>query len=554
MEFNPPDMSKIDPVNQLFSIRNQFGPKLPEQKIQLLTNCSSKKIRSKNEIQNLWTSLLFLRAYPDNKTVSLEAKELMDSLVNTIQQDDDLQYKLYNSGITGTTICAAFGFEIVKWLRQTRCTEIKFNSFEADDAQVQAFLSVIMSKAESEIFQDGNAEWKSWLKNMRRPGEDILDQLIAIFDSSNQRPEVKDEIWNAIGINVEINLATDCCLPASLIKPFYHRALIRKEIKNEPPFEPVQVKLSDAEAKQVIDCSRMILIRHLREIDPVSFTAPSLVSYYHLSRGVSIALMEMVPDRRHPIDSYLGYTVFKNGLPLAYAGSWVLFNSARIGLNVFPAFRGGENRFVFDQVLRLHAQVYKLKRFTADPYQIGKDNSDGIKSGAFWVYYHAGFRPIEKQQKELAETEAEKIAAGNKYRSSPAVLKQLAESRLEKILQDKAVRFDATDLSRVYASILTKKYKANRLAAEKDAAKKLAGILQIKNYQDADMQFVLQNWAVFLLGYEKELRQNKTLKSTLKKLFNLKTEGSETAYIATLQKSPALQKLIEQLVKDYDIR
>ncbi len=59
--------------------------------------------------------------------------------------------------------------------------------------------------------------------------------------------------------------------------------------------------------------------------------------------------MGMVPERRHPIDSYMGYIVFKNGLPVAYAVSWILFNSARIGLNVFYNYRGGEAKYIFDK-------------------------------------------------------------------------------------------------------------------------------------------------------------------------------------------------------------
>ena len=538
-------------VIKLFSIRNKFGKETTVEKLQLLNSIDTKNIKSKNIAQTLYATLLFLQAYTDNKALYKQAGDLLLKLKEHVQQHENLQYNLYNSGISGTTICAAFGFEMVKWLRKTRQAEIKFDSFQTDDAQIQVLLSIVMSKAESEIFQDGNAEWKSWLKQMRQPGENILDQLIDIFDSSNIHPEVKDEIWNTIGINVEINLVSSCCLPASLTKMFYHRSLQKKEIKKSSALKPVSVKLSNAEAEQLIDCSRMILIRHLREIDPISFTAAKLISYYHLSRGISVALMEMVPERRHPIDSYMGYAVFKNGLPVAYAGSWILFNSGRIGLNVFPDYRGGETRYIFKQVLALHAKVYNLKRFTVDPYQLGKDNSDGIHSGAFWVYYHAGFRPIEKTQQEIALTEAARIKAGNKYRTAPAVLKMLAESRLELVLQKNAVRFDATDLSRVYAGIITQKYKGNRRLAEKGAAEKLAGILQIKNYQDDSMNFILRNWAVFLLCNEKEIRQNSSLKRTLKTLLRLKANGSEEAYIHALQKAGALQNLVSGLVKNY---
>jgi hypothetical protein len=167
----------------------------------------------------------------------------------------------------------------------------------------------------------------------------------------------------------------------------------------------------------------MILVRHLREIDPITFTSGELISYYRLPRGLSIALMEMVPARRHPIDSYMGYTVFKNGLAVAYAGSWVLFDSARIGLNIFPAYRGGESQFILEQILKIHQRVYRLKRFSIDPYQIGKDNWDGIRSGAFWIYYRAGFRPVREEQKKIAEDQAKKIRSVKGYRTPAAVLK-----------------------------------------------------------------------------------------------------------------------------------
>ena len=540
-------------TTKLFSIRNQYGKQTALEKLQLLSNINLKNIKNKKAAQTLYSALLFLQAYPDNKAVYQQAAQLSGSLKEQVNNNENLQYKLYNSGVTGTTICAAFSFEMTKWLRKTKPLSVKFNSFESDDEQIQSFISVVMDKAESEIFQDCNAEWKGWLKKLRKPGEDILDQMIAIFDCSNIRQEVKDEIWNVIGINVEINLVDNCRLPASLTKIFYHPSLIRKASKNEPMPKPVAVKLTDTEAEQIIDCSKIILIRHLREIDPISFTSAKLVSYYHLQRGISIALIAMLPQRRHPIDSYMAYVVFKNGLPVSYGASWVLFNSSRIALNVFPDYRGGEAKYIFNQVLQLHAQVYNLKRFTVDPYQIGKDNSDGIHSGSFWIYYNAGFRPIEKQQQQIAATEAAKIQANKKYRTAPAVLKTLAESRLELILQKNAVRFDATDMSRAYAGILTKKYNSNRQLAQKNAVKKLAAILQIKNYQDDNINFVLKNWAVFLLCKENELKKNSPLKRTLKTLFSLKATGSEEAYITALQKAGDLQKLIEDLLKDYSI-
>jgi hypothetical protein len=436
---------------------------------------------------------------------------------------------------------------MVKWMRAVYKKNIRLSSFESGDGQIQAILSVVMPKVESEILQDGNADWRSWLKQSMKKEEDLLDRLIAVFDETDIRPEVKDELWSAIGINIEIDFSNNEILPGSLFTPYFHSTIIKKKNSRYPNgIQPVKVNLSNEEAKQIIDCGRMILVRHLREIDPITFTAATLISYYHLPRGLSIALMGIVPERRHPIDSYMGYVVFKNGLPVAYAGSWILFDSARIGLNIFPAYRGGESQYIFEQVLNVHQGIYRLGRFSTDPYQIGKDNSDGIRSGAFWIYYRAGFRPICEKQREIAATEAKKIKTIPGYRTQSAVLKKLAESRLELVMNKKAVRFDVTDLSRVYASILKTIHDNKRKPVEEQAAEKLVSLLHIKKQPGANLQYVLKNWSILLLNNEKELRRSRELRNTLKKIFELKAGGSEEEYISELQRSAVLRKMMDK--------
>ncbi len=536
-------------VSQLFSVRNSYGKKFPSQKFFLLKAIDNEKPTSKKDVQLYYSILLFLIAYPDNRSVYTQATFSLQQLHLHIQSHKRLRDGLYNTGITNTQLCAAYSFEMVKWMRSIYKKNIRISSFEAGESQIQFILSVVMPKVESEIMQDGNAEWRSWLKGSMKKEEDLLDRLIAVFDETDIRPEVKDELWSAIGINIEIDFTALDSLPDSLFIPYYHRSLIKK--KNDRKLKGIhtpKVHVQKEEAAQIIACSRMILVKHLREIDPITFTSAELISYYRLPRGYSIALMGMVPERRHPIDSYMGYTVFKNGLPVAYAASWVLFDSARIGLNIFPAFRGGESKYIFEQVLKIHRSVYRLKRFSTDPYQIGKDNSDGIHSGAFWIYYSAGFRPIGEEQRRISAAEAKKIRSIKGYRTPASVLKKLAESRLELILDKKAVRFDVTDLSRAYAGILKDQYSNKRNPAEELALKKLAAILKIKNYQEVNIQYVLKNWSILLLNNEKELRSNSELKKTLKKLFMVKAGGSEEEYIYGLQRSVALKKMIVKVL------
>ena len=158
------------------------------------------------------------------------------------------------------------------------------------------------------------------------------------------------------------------------------------------------------------------------------------------------------------------------------------------------------------------------------------------------------FVPSVRNKITLQKKEAKKIKSVKQYRTPSPVLKKLAESRLELILEKKAVQFDVTDLSRAYAAILKAHCNNKRNPAEGVAAKKLAAILQIKNYREPNLQYVLKNWSILLLNDEKQLRSNSGLKRILKKLFELKAGGSEEEYIYGLQRSVALKKMMERVL------
>lgn len=537
-------------LSRLFLLRNQFDKKALAEKIHLLDSLKEKKPRSKKALLAYYDVLLFLMAYPENKTIYTLAIRSLHELEKHIDNKEPVQYSLYNSGVTQSSLCAAFSFEIVKWLRLKHRADIRLVSFEAVDEQIRSILTVVMQKVETEKMQETKAAWRVWIENSLQEGEDLLDGFINIFENCTLRPEVKDELWNTIGINTEIDFSLHCSLSGKLVQTYYHRSIIRK-LPKQVEFKPKKVKLSIAEAEQIIDSSRMILIRQLREIDPISFTYPNGVAYYHLQRGYSIALMNMIPQRQVPNDCYLGYTVFKNGLPVAYAGSWILFDSSRIGLNVYPYYRGGESQYIFQLVLQVHAKVFGLKRFTVDAYQIGKENYDGVRSGAFWVYHHAGFRPIEKLQKELALAEEIKIKTTPGYRSPLGILKKLADSRMELYLHKNALPFDAVDLSNIYAAILKKKYKNNRVLAEKGKVKKLAAILGIINAKEASMNYILKNWALLLLYKEKELQNNPILKKELQQLFKLKAAGRENEFILAMNKAKAFRIYLQKIYNEF---
>jgi len=84
--------------------------------------------------------------------------------------------------------------------------------------------------------------------------------------------------------------------------------------------------------------------------------------------------------------------------------------------------------------------------------------------------------------------------------------------------------------------------------AEERSFTKLAKLLQLNNYHEEKLQFILKNWCVLLLSNGQELSRNSGLKKKLKKLFELKAAGSEEDFIAELQQAGDLRKLLEKIV------
>jgi hypothetical protein len=147
----------------------------------------------------------------------------------------------------------------------------------------------------------------------------------------------------------------------------------------------------------------------------------------------------------------------------------------------------------------------------------------------------------------LAKKEELKIKTVRGYRSPEAVLKKLADSRMELIVQKKPVRFDATDLSRTFAAILKTQYNNDHKTARNDTFIRLAKMLQVKNYHEQEIQFILKNWCVLLLNSKQQQEFSYSLKKNLKKLFELKANGSEEEYIRLLQRSGELKKFMENI-------
>ena len=222
----------------------------------------------------------------------------------------------------------------------------------------------------------------------------------------------------------------------------------------------------------------------------------------------------MTADRQLPLESYVGYTLFKNGFPAAYGGAWVFGKRALFGINIFEPYRGGESGYMMCQLLRVYRQAFAVEYYEVEPYQYGLGNPEGISSGAYWFYYRIGFRSLDPELLKLSTDEFAKIQTQKGYRSSEETLLRFTESNVALQL-GKTIPLTVAEVREKVTNLIATQYNGNRLEAEKDVVKKFLQKAQRKKSFTAAEKKVLAETA-FLYEILKPKAQK-----TIQKMYEL---------------------------------
>jgi hypothetical protein len=147
-------------------------------------------------------------------------------------------------------------------------------------------------------------------------------------------------------------------------------------------------------------------------------------------QGLAFGLIGVVPERRQALAATYGGLTLRNGVPIGYLQVDIVGRSAAISFNTFETYRGGEAAFTFARLLAAIGHVFGSRSFTIEPYQLGRDNDEGVESAAWWFYFKHGFRPRDAATRQLARAEVARLERNAQHRSSPATLRRLAEHHL----------------------------------------------------------------------------------------------------------------------------
>jgi hypothetical protein len=236
-------------------------------------------------------------------------------------------------------------------------------------------------------------------------------------------------------------------------------------------------------AERVIESARLAMATRSRELFAFDHANPDDVLVADLGRGLRIALVGIVPDFRLAFEGYYAYLALENGVPVGYGAGWQLLDVLELAVNVFESFRRGESAFIVSQVLRVYRRAFGMRAVVVDPFQIGRDNPEALRSGAFYFYRHLGFRPRDPVVGRLADAEQDKIAGDPSYRSPLATLARLARSEIYLSLVQEEPAPDRLVTSSRLAALVTDRiasvFHGDRQAALRESASRVARVLGV---------------------------------------------------------------------------
>ncbi len=484
-------------VVALRAVANRFGNNDTQRKRRALAVCERARIDDAETLIAYHDCLLFMLAYPEDAPLFNRVRLELDRVAiaaRTLVECGNARTRrhLEGTGIAWTTLTLGFGYEIARWLarRHPRCAEL--DSFDEEDAPLQAAMKLALPGMEFELLADEQAPALAWLDEAAVGHRGSrLAWLIDAFEQIDCDDGVREQLFDALSPFITLDfgnsLLSRTCVRGPAERRFFHRdALLRgvdpPAILNTPL--PTGRPLSLAHGARLIDTARAMLASLGRETDAIAAAWPEGVEYHRLSRGASIALFTMRPERRGLLDSHIGFLLFKNAIPIAYGGGWPFLSVCRIGVNVFAPFRGGESAWLFCQVLRVYRQRFGIERFVAEPSQFGAGNPEGLASGAFWFYYRLGFRPVKARIAAFAHEEFARLTDGTGYRVPLAALRRFTHSDIELELAADATepRCDPADLSLAVSAWIGERHRGNRTAALAAAITVIRRVLDVRDF------------------------------------------------------------------------
>ena len=465
-------------VARLRDVAHRFDAAAHAGKCVALLKVSRTPLRDSAALPRYHALLLFLRAHPSDATLLARVEAEFRRISGFLRQRrGSHRQALDGEGLPFVDTTTRFSHDCVRWLLMHPHCKLAIDSYREPKSDLNDVLRLTLPPVErSET--TASLDNEGLLDALRVRPSHRLAFVVGELGRFDAQPLVKDHLFDALDLFVKVT-PTDRRLSKAYNRLPMPQVHLQRDLLRD--FDAMALMNSAVPAPRALDgtaleeVSRVLktaFVLTSRETDPGTYLDERALRVVDLERGLSVAVYGMRAPRQLPLESYVGFTLFKNGLAAAYGGAWILGRRAGFGMNIFEPYRGGESGYMMCQVLRVYRQLFGASFFEVDAHQFGLDNPDGIATGAFWFYYRYGFRPLDADLARLADRERAKIKARPGYRSSEKTLLRLTGSNV-------ALNFGGPapahvfDMTTPVTRMVRRRFADDRQAAERECCKRL---------------------------------------------------------------------------------
>lgn len=399
---------------------------------------ASRSIRRSALLLRLHEALCFMRAHPDAPDLLQAVESALGGFGKRVAVLRALEARrLEETGVVGTTVYCPLSYPAARWLvrRFPESVELDWDDAKNEEG-LAGILPLLVEVLAEEALVDVDVPYRAWLAAAK--GDDARSDLAWILDRLDRRRHggmaryaLYDRVQPRIRWELRESVASRTMAKVAVRRVFFHRGALLPRggpLSGRLPGPRVAVRTAPREeAGELLETARVAVTLRYREVHGFNFADPGDVVVADTGRGVDIAWFGLLPAHRLPLRAHYGYLLLKNGVPVGYGDASLLFDWCEVAFNIFETFRQGESAFILVRLLAFLYQWLHVRAFRLSPFQIGYDNDEAIRSGAFWFYYKLGFRPTRPDLAGLADEEWQRIARDRAYRSSRETLERLSE-------------------------------------------------------------------------------------------------------------------------------
>ena len=537
--------------------KDRFDSASTRIKLRCLRELSRARLARAEQVERLHEVLCFMRAYPD----SAEVLGAVESILDSFDRRRDLRVHreaLAYSGITGTALWFPFFYPTALWLAQRWPTRLVLERADTIAGEsIASLLPALLTPVEAHGLRESKLPGFAALDAVRGRATDatfLVNRVAAMPADERTREAYYDAINPSCLVLAGPDTPNRTRAKYPAVQPVWQTQPLRRtrpDLATEVRRAPRAMRRANtAEADSLIALAREAMVTRKRDLDAFAYANERDVWWIEDDGGLAFALIGMRVERRAVVPAIYGGLTLQNGVPVGYHQSDLAGRSAAVSFNTFETFRGGEAAHTFARLLATLAHMFGTRSFSIEPYQLGKDNDEGIASGAWWFYAKLGFRPRSRTGRDLAQREFALVERSSGRRTPPAVLSALAQHHLffEMDRRRPAPLITPAALGLAAARHLTQLAGSDRavgVAQASAAAMRMCGLRSLQEFGNAERS-AWEAWAPLLsmltLG-DWSLEE----RAALVRLVRSKAAASERDYVRDFAELPRLVVALARL-------